>query len=311
MNPLATAAQILATVVAPVFVLVGAGWLLARRCRADLGTLVNVNLLIMVPAFVFVRIVEAKTPPNIWPLAVLFTAAIIFTLGAFGWIIGRLSHAPLATQSAFRLSVMFHNCGNFGLPVVILAFGNSAADVHIVAMLTVNIITFSVGVLIASGHATGGALSRLFLVLRQPSILALTAAVLVRKQAWNVQEIPLIWQPLRHAADGLIGIALITLGVQLAQRDEQSASHRLLWPSVVLRLVGGPLLAWGLCRVMAFDASTSKVLILGASAPTAVNTALLAHKFGGDAHFASRAVFVSTLASILTVTVVLTLLRIT
>jgi malate permease and related proteins len=50
-------------------------------------------------------------------------------------------------------------------------------------------------------------------------------------------------------------------------------------------------------------------LVLAAGAPTAVNTALLAHEFGGDVSFATSAVYYSTILSLLTTTLNLMLLR--
>jgi predicted permease len=50
-------------------------------------------------------------------------------------------------------------------------------------------------------------------------------------------------------------------------------------------------------------------MILSASFPTAVNTALLAHEFQADSEFAAAAVFYSTLASMITVTAAITILR--
>ena len=43
------------------------------------------------------------------------------------------------------------------------------------------------------------------------------------------------------------------------------------------------------------------VLIIGAGAPTAINTALLAHEFKGDTTLATGMIFYGTLLSILTV----------
>jgi predicted permease len=50
-------------------------------------------------------------------------------------------------------------------------------------------------------------------------------------------------------------------------------------------------------------------LILAAGAPTAVNTALLTHEFGGDVSFATSAVYYSTLFSMVTTTVLLAMLK--
>ena len=58
-----------------------------------------------------------------------------------------------------------------------------------------------------------------------------------------------------------------------------------------------------------FSTAVAASLILATGAPTAVNTALLAHEFGGDVSFATSAVYYSTLFSLVTTTVNLALLR--
>ena len=50
-------------------------------------------------------------------------------------------------------------------------------------------------------------------------------------------------------------------------------------------------------------------MIVSASFPTAVNTALLAHEFNADSQFAAAAVFYSTLVSMLTVTLLIAILH--
>jgi malate permease and related proteins len=68
----------------------------------------------------------------------------------------------------------------------------------------------------------------------------------------------------------------------------------------LLRLVISPALAVLLVMAFGFSREVSASLILAAAAPTAVNTALLAHEFGGDVSFATSAVYYSTLISLIT-----------
>ena len=73
-----------------------------------------------------------------------------------------------------------------------------------------------------------------------------------------------------------------------------------LWSAILLRLVISPALAVLLVMAFGFSRDVSASLILAAAAPTAVNTALLAHEFGGDVSFATSAVYYSTLISLIT-----------
>jgi malate permease and related proteins len=109
-------------------------------------------------------------------------------------------------------------------------------------------------------------------------------------------------------ASGLIGFALVTLGVQMSQ-TRPAPFRAPLWSAMAIRLVLGPMIAVILAGLFGFPPVVAAPLILAAGAPTAVNTALLAHEFRGDVSFATSAVYYSTLLSLVTTTVNLALLR--
>jgi predicted permease len=64
-----------------------------------------------------------------------------------------------------------------------------------------------------------------------------------------------------------------------------------------------------LVPLFAFEGEIGKTMILSASFPTAVNTALIAHEFQADTEYAAGAVFWSTLLSMITVTLLITVLK--
>jgi hypothetical protein len=51
--------QILTDVCAPIFAVVGCGWLLDRKFALNLESLVKINIYLLVPAFVFARLMDA------------------------------------------------------------------------------------------------------------------------------------------------------------------------------------------------------------------------------------------------------------
>ena len=145
-------------------------------------------------------------------------------------------------------------------------------------------------------------------VLRQPTLYALAAGVICKSLQLPVQHITWIWQPLQLVQGCLVGFALITLGVQLSQTKPAPFRAPLL-AALTLRLLISPVIALGLCHLMGFSREASASLILAAGAPTAVNTAMLAHEFGGDASFATSSVYYTTLFSVMTTTFNLAILR--
>lgn len=294
-------------VLLPILVMFGAGWLLDRRFRFDLTTLVRLNIYLFVPSFIFVHIVRSHLTAAVALKVVAFTVAIIAGMFLLGALVGRATGCSRPQTRSLQLATMFYNSGNYGVPLMTLAFPGSGPLLQVFIIVATNVCTFTVGTLLAvSSHRTGW---RMFLpMLRQASLWAVGGALLVRVCHVPVQEWRWLWVPLEYFSEALIGLALVTLGAQIAKTERPRHLSRLGW-ALGLRLLGGPLLACSLVGVFGFTGETAKIMILSSSFPTAVNTALLAHEFDADPHFAAQAVFSSTLLSMLTVTVLIAVLH--
>ena len=294
-------------VLLPILVMFGAGWILDRRCRLDLGSLVRMNLYLFVPSFIFVQIVRANLTASVALRVTGFTVAIITGMFVLGGLVGRLMRYPRPQTRSLQLATMFYNSGNYGVPLMALAFPANGPVLQVFIIVATNVSTFSIGLLLAaSAHRSGW--RTLLPLLRQVSLWAVGAALVVRALHLPVQEWRWLWVPLEYFSDALVGFALLTLGAQISKTERPRHLSRLGW-ALGLRLLGGPLLACALVGVFGFTGETAKIMILSSSFPTAVNTALLAHEFDADPHFAASAVFCSTLFSMVTVTVLISVLH--
>ncbi len=294
-------------VLLPILVLFGLGWLLDRRARLDLSTLVKLNIYLFVPAFMFVHVVDSQMSGREAARVMGFTATIIASMGVLSALVGRWKNYEPGQTRALQLATMFYNSGNYGLPLMALAFPGAGPALQVFIVLTQNISTFTVGLLLASStHHRGWRLA--LPMLRQVSLWAIGAAFFVRWWHLPVQEVRWIWVPLSYISDSLVAFALITLGVQLSQTRAGQSISRLGW-ALGLRLLIAPLLAFALIPIFGFKGEDATIMIVSSSFPTAVNTALIAHEFKADAPFAAAAVFYTTLCSMLTVTALIALLR--
>ncbi len=302
--------QLFLNVCAPIFLIVALGWVLDRKFHLHLESLVKLNIYLMVPAFIFTHVVDTELAGREALRIVAFTLATIALMYAGSAIAARWFGMPRPQRQSLSLATMFYNCGNYGLPLVTLAFGHEAAAVQIYVLATMNVSTYTIGIFLAQSHGESAGSHRKALnkVLRQPTIYALLAGVLCKSLALPVKDIIWIWQPLDLLQSGLIGFALVTLGVQMSQ-TKPAPFRAPLWSAIALRLAIAPLLAIPLVLALGFSRETSASLILAAAAPTAVNTALLAHEFGGDISFSTSAVYYSTLFSLLTTTALLYALK--
>lgn len=292
----------------PILVLAGIGWGLDRLFQLDLKTLVKLNINLVVPAFIFVKVVQSPLGGGVALQVVAFTLSVMAGLFLIAEVYGRIVRMPTPARRSLQMAGMFYNSGNYGLPLMALAYPGVGPAIQVFVLLTLNISTFSLGLILASSGQGAAGWRRWWPVLRQWTLWAVCLGLLVRYFGLPVEQVTWFWQPLRYLSDALIGVALITLGVQLSKTDHTGLFQRVR-AGLVLRLVVGPCLAFGLAHLYGFEGEVAAVLILGAGVPTAVNIALLAHEFKADYPFLAGAVFYSTLLSAATVTLLATLLQ--
>jgi len=302
--------EIFLNVCAPIFIVVGVGWVMDRKFRLHLESLVKLNIYLLVPAFIFAHVVDADLRGGEALRIVAFTLAIIALMFVCSVLVSRSLKMLPQQRQALSMATMFYNCGNYGLPLVTLAFGREGAAVQVYVLATMNVTTFTVGLFLAQerGEKPGAHWRALNAMLRQPTIYALLAGVACKSLGWQIQKITWLWQPVDLLQAALVGFALLTLGVQMSQ-TKPAPFRAQLSAAIGIRLLLGPLLALLLVKAMGFTPQVAASLILAAGAPTAVNTALLAHEFGGDVSFATSAVYYSTLISLGTTTLNLMMLR--
>ena len=299
--------QIFVDVCLPILILIGLGWGLDRLFDFDLKTLVKLNLYLFVPAFILVRLSTSDLAGVIGLKVVAFTVSVILSMGAISWIVCAIRRLPPGERYAMKLSTMIYNCGNWGIPLMTLAFSELGAVVQVFVLATMNLTGFSLGIFLANAGSSDR--KGWFLpILKQPSPYAILTALILRAFDNPLENVIFVWTPLSYLADGLVAFALLTLGVQLA-KTRPPAPRGTLGITLFIRLIGGPLVATGLTWLFGFQGEVAAILIVGAAAPTAVNTALLAHEFKADHRFAAAAVLYSTLFAAVIVTALLAMLR--
>ncbi len=299
--------QIFVDVCLPILILIGLGWCLDRLFDFDLKTLVKLNLYLFVPAFILVRLSTSDLAGVIGLKVVAFTLSVILSMGAISWIVCAIRRIPPGERYAMKLSTMIYNCGNWGIPLMTLAFSELGAVVQVFVLATMNLTGFSLGIFLANAGSSERK-GWLIPILKQPSPYAIILALILRAIDNPLENVIFLWTPLSYLADGLVAFALLTLGVQLA-KTKPPAPRGTLGITLIIRLIGGPLVATGLTWLFGFQGEIAAILIVGAAAPTAVNTALLAHEFKADHRFAAAAVLYSTLFAAVIVTALLAVLR--
>lgn len=313
-------------VIAPILLMVGCGALLRRRFAINVDTLSKVNLYLCTPAFVFDRVTHSRLGGGEMIGIVTVTAILIFTMGGITFAIGRWRGTSRRRVATLAMAAMFYNSGNYGLPLSELAYpissGRDGAASQTFVVLAQNFLTFTLGLAIAAGADAHGIRHIASRMLRMPVIYTLTFALLGHHffGPESGRVLPkVVTSTTRYLAGGLVPIALVVLGAQLA------ISPR--WPpwrdvgyAIAMRLFAGPAMMAGLLYLMHRQLPgtmwdlwpwPAEVLILTAGVPSAVNTLLLVLELDGDPKLTADTVFWTTVVSTGSILMWLTILRTT
>lgn len=289
----------------PIFLIALVGYLLARYLDASVKTLAHVVFYALVPCLVFRLLVTSNLSGvpfgRMAALAVLVCAAM--------GLVGRIAAIPLRLArpelTAFLLVVMLSNAGNYGLPVVLFAFGQEALSHATVYFVTSSMLTYTVGVFLA---ATGrrSVRSALIGIAKTPAIYGVAAALSVLAAGVTVPVA--VMRPVGLLSDAALPTMILVLGMQL-ERATLPARPSLVVVAVSLSLVVAPLVSLGLASLLGLSGVSRQAGVLLASMPVAVVTTILALEFDVSPAFVTSAVFFSTLVSPLTLTPLIAYLR--
>jgi predicted permease len=296
--------SVFVNVVLPVFIVAGMGFAVQRRFHPSISALTQTALYIMLPSLLFTSLLKvdlrSQEPLRILAFTLLLTAVML----AVALVIGRATKLDRVTTSALMLTVAFPNLGNYGLPVVFLAFGESGLAIALVLIALQSLYGTTLSIFLASSGSMPLA-AALGQVLRQPTIYAVAAALIVNLA--QIQMPGFLLAALAIPAQAAIPLMVIILGMQLAGTRGIEAP-RLAGAAVFTRLVLGPIVGVALAILLGLTGVTRDVMIVGAAMPSAVFTIVMATEFNTRPRLVSDVVIASTLASIVTVTAVVSLL---
>ncbi len=259
----------------------------------------------LVPCLVFNMLVTSRLTGLQFGRLALFNLLILIAMG----LVARLVAVPLGLSrpdlSAFLLVVMFSNSGNYGLPVVLFAFGPDALAQATVFFVAGSLLTYTIGVFVAATgrRSLSGALGR---IVKVPAIYAVAVAALI--VATGVHPPLALMRPVGLLSDAALPTMILVLGMQL-NRATAPERPAVVAAAVGLSLVVAPFVALGLASTLGMSGPARQAGVTLASMPVAVVTTILAVEFETAPAFVTSAVFASTLLSPFTLTPLIAYLR--
>jgi malate permease and related proteins len=217
-------------------------------------------------------------------------------------------------KKVLLLLTLFTNCGYYGFPIVLLAFGEAGLAIAVQYVFFFNLMTATAGVYLASSKPLP--LKVAFQqVLRLPLLSAFLVGILLQLIG-NVfpffnqfKGVVLVYSVLEMLYKASIPFLLLTLGVELSKvpfRLHLVDSLKIAF----FRLLYAPAIALVFFYFFpVFKSLALQVIILETAMPTAFNAMFLARELNGDYEKAASSVLLTTFLSVLSIPVFLYLLK--
>lgn len=297
--------SVLINIVIPVFLVAGVAALLEPHLGINVQSVSRASFYLFSPALIFSSLALSDISGTEFgriALALLLLTLALWGLGELGAKALRLS-GP--TRGGFLITILLANSGNFGFPVTLFAFGEAGLARAALYLTVSSTLMATLGVYLAArGSAPASvALKRVF---RVPMVYAGVLGMLVNLSGVTLPE-PLI-KALTVLGAGAVPALLVVLGMQLSRTFRgrlKLVNLPALGVVTVGRLLVAPALGFAVAGLLGLTGLSQNVFTLESAMPTAVMAIVLATEFDSDLPFVSVAVFVTTLGSLLTLTLLL------
>ena len=282
----------------PVILTAAVGYALAARVQVQARSLARVAFLVFSPCLVYQVLLDSRLSAGDMARMAGFSFAVLLVLGGVVLLIARALRWPRSLTAATMLVVILPNAGNFGLSVNYFAFGDAGLAQASLFFVSSAVLTYTVGVFIASlGRA--GVREALLGLPKVPTVWAVVAALVMSRQGLDL-PFP-VARTVKLLSEACIPVFLVILGIEL-HGVKWSGRARPLMTAVALRLAGGALLAVAAARAFGLEGPARQAGILEAAMPSAVVNIILASEYDVEPSYVTSVVFATTLLCPLTLT---------
>lgn len=286
-------------IILPVFIIIGVGYGYARirgeAVKSDMGSVNRVSMEALCPLLVFTALAGKDFDLAHNGTLILAGALISVGSGLLAWPLARLFGYDVRS---FVPPMMYNNCGNMGLPLAVLAFGQSGLPAAVALFMACNLVYFTAGIKIIEIGRTG-AHSSPFKFLASPMMIAMMAGMV-----FSLLHISLpapLFNALKMLGEACIPVMLFALGVRMM--DVSFKSWHIGLVGAIVCPVAGLAVAWLLDGVLSLTAAQRGQMYLFASLPPAVFCFMVAEQYKQEPDKVASIVLLGNLAALVFVPV--------
>lgn len=270
---------------------------------SDIDALSTLCVKVMIPAMIISVIVNGGSREALFSgfPVLLGAACLIIGLMVIGYISALILKIPQPTRNIHTCIIGFSNSGFMGFPMLLAMFGDRAS-IFVAAYIIADaaLLWTLVPILADPSNSKGIDFKKLISHNTIAAVLGIVMVIL------NIKPTIVPWTAITAVGDSSKYIAMIYIGADLGRKGILKLFNRPIVFSIIpIKLIIAPIIVYLIYSATGvFDSDFVMMFTVIAMLPCMVAVAMIARNCGSDDEYASAAVLVTTIASILTMPII-------
>jgi hypothetical protein len=260
------------------------------------------------PALILSSAMTGELPDRRYILPLLLISVLTYLLlSAAGFLLPRYLVKDKDHQGAVGFALIFGNVGFMGYPVVASIFGHEAVFYAAVLNVVNTFAVFTIGTMLITGTGIGRERFEKKVLYSTPMLAAYLTMGIV---ALQIDHIPTaVSQPLTMLGNITVPAALLIVGSSMSHLSLRTMlGNGTVYLTTLLRLAVLPVAVHVIMKSLGFSPFVVNINTLVIAMPVATYGTILCLKYEKDTTMITEVTFVTTLASMITIPLLVTLL---
>ena len=260
------------------------------------------------PALILSSAMTGTLPDRRYILPLLLISVLTYLLlTAAGFLLPRYLTKDKSHQGPIGFALIFGNVGFMGYPVVASIFGYEAVFYAAVLNVVNTFAVFTIGTMLITGASSDKERFEKKVLYSTPMLAAYLTMAIVALRIDNIPTV--ISQPLTMLGNITVPAALLIIGSSMSQLSLRTMlGNTTVYATTLLRLAILPVGVHFLMKLMGFAPLVVNINTLVIAMPVATYGTILCLKYGKDTTMITEVTFVTTLASVITIPILVMLL---
>lgn len=288
----------------PLFIIMAVAFIYNRLVRPDISQIANLAVTVFSPVFVLDSLIRYKVTMPMLEKPMIFMVLLTIALMVIAHYTAKLVKAGDDERVTLILACSMINAGNFGLPLIFFAYGENAEAYSVLTLMAFNLPLSTVAIYLSSKEKKP---VKIFMdIFKIPIFHAFVAAMLISQLSIPIPSA--VNKSIELAGSVAVPLLIFTLGLQLSNIRPKSGYLKIIVPSVFIRLIISPIIAWIILKLVGISGLDFKVAMVQTSAPAALLSLMYAIRFKRSPDLMATIIMITTILSGFSLTILIKVL---